>query len=415
MALAESATDTHPSKKHHTVAAPPPPPSPSSHPAANPSSVKRQYRFLSFAPGTNYRDVNPTLLQKMNALGRTYGSIITIISGFRTHAEQRSLYAAYKNGTGNIAAAPGRSYHEQGLAVDALIDGQAIGDVLPQEAFAGVGLTNLKSIDDAPHVQLDEQPYSDDPSRIKFIRREAKKRGLDPDAVIAVASAEGLSGGVGDGGHAFGPFQLNDAGGVLTNAPAEHHNNEWAWSDEGIGFALDHIARVAGGLKGPQAIEAIVTRFERPQDPQSEIQRANAAYGSKISGSYTGGYTPTSAPGGLAAAPSGYSAVGTSIGSAAGGEYPLGKPTFAFNPDMRLDPSQVRDYRQGYGMEWALNPLAPLQAPYGRPPWELPNYQGLSADQVAQTWDMIAQQPGASPEAQSLARRMRLYLSDNAS
>jgi hypothetical protein len=143
---------------------------------------------------------------------------------------------------------------------------------------------------------------------------------------------------------------------------------------------------VAGGLKGPQAIEAIVTRFERPQDPQSEIQRANAAYGSKISGSYTGGYTPTSASGGFSGSSGGYytgpvsgtvDAHGNQIAGPDAGPYPLGAPTLPFET-----------------------------GPAGTP---------LQPDQVRQTWDMVAQQPGASPETQSIARKMRLYLSDNAS
>lgn len=114
--------------------------------------------------------------------------------------------------------------------------------------------------------------------REAYIRRQALRRGLDPQAVLRVASAEGLSGGIGDGGHAFGPFQLNDAGGVLTNHPASHHSNQWAWSNQGINYALDHIAQVARGMHGAQAVRAIVTRFERPADPQGEIARALAAH-----------------------------------------------------------------------------------------------------------------------------------------
>jgi hypothetical protein len=389
--LAESASDSHNhghkknEPSHASYSPPPPPPSPSGpsyHPASSPSSARQHYRYLRFAPGINYQGVNPTLLQKMNMLGRTTQNIIQIISGLRTHQEQRSLYAAYKNGTGNIAAPPGQSYHEIGLAVDALIDGQAIGDVLPQEAFASVGLTNLKSIDDAPHVQLDRGPYEDDPSRVKFIQREAKKRGLDPHAVLAVASAEGLSGGVGDGGHAFGPWQLNDAGGILTNAPAEHHSNEWAWSDEGIRFALDHIAGVARGQKGTQAIATIVNNFERPADPGAEIARASAAYGSKVSGVYTGLPSASSGSGGFSGSSGGYytgpvtgtvDAQGNSIGLDSG-PYPLGMPTLPFETDQ------------------AGSTLTPHQA--------------------AQTWQMVANQDGASPETQSLSRRMLLYIQD---
>jgi cell wall-associated NlpC family hydrolase len=116
-------------------------------------------------------------------------------------------------------------------------------------------------------------------ARERYIARRARALGLDPKAVLAIAAHEGLSGGVGDGGHAFGPFQLNDAGGVLTNHPASHHSNQWAWSNEGINYALAGIAKVAKGLKGKAAVTAIATRFERPQDPQGEIADAMAHYG----------------------------------------------------------------------------------------------------------------------------------------
>lgn len=105
---------------------------------------------------------------------------------------------------------------------------------------------------------------------------------LDPRAVLAVASREGLGGGIGDGGHAFGPFQLNNAGGVLTGRFTNldpQAINRWAWSPEGIRYALDRINQVAGGLKGRAAVEAIVNRFERPANPGAEISGALGAYG----------------------------------------------------------------------------------------------------------------------------------------
>lgn len=117
---------------------------------------------------------------------------------------------------------------------------------------------------------------------VNLIVQGARARGLDPAAVLAVASQEGLSGRIGDGGHAYGAFQLNNAGGVITgthpgvNDPA---TQAWANSPQGINFALDRIAGVAKGLKGQQAVSAIVSRFERPRDPGKEIAGANAAYG----------------------------------------------------------------------------------------------------------------------------------------
>jgi hypothetical protein len=108
----------------------------------------------------------------------------------------------------------------------------------------------------------------------------AQKRGLDPFAVVAVAQTEGLSGGIGDGGHAFGPFQLNDAGGAFPASVqgTPEQKNAWAWSDAGVNYALDRMALVARGLKGQAAVINIVSRFERPANIPSEISRAGNNY-----------------------------------------------------------------------------------------------------------------------------------------
>lgn len=133
---------------------------------------------------------------------------------------------------------------------------------------AGIAMTNPTSLLAIP--------------KIKAIGQAAAARGLDPQAVLAVSQMEGLSGGIGDNGHAFGPFQLNNAGGVLTGmfpGATPEQLNEWAWSQDGINFALDRIAKVARGLTGEQAIRAIVSEFERPLKPGPEIAGAVARYG----------------------------------------------------------------------------------------------------------------------------------------
>ena len=43
---------------------------------------------------------------------------VWIVSGFRTYDQQSALYQKYLNGTGNLAAKPGTSRHESGVAVD---------------------------------------------------------------------------------------------------------------------------------------------------------------------------------------------------------------------------------------------------------------------------------------------------------
>lgn len=105
---------------------------------------------------------------------------------------------------------------------------------------------------------------------------------VDPQAALAVATHEGLSGGIGDGGHAFGPWQLNNAGGVITGmfpGASPEQINAWAWSPEGLSFAIRHIATVAGGLKGAPAVTNIVTRFERPANPSAEVANSLATLG----------------------------------------------------------------------------------------------------------------------------------------
>lgn len=52
------------------------------------------------------------------AWARSHGWTGGVNSGFRSRAEQAALYAAYLNGTGNLAAPPGSSNHEGGEAID---------------------------------------------------------------------------------------------------------------------------------------------------------------------------------------------------------------------------------------------------------------------------------------------------------
>lgn len=126
-------------------------------------------------------------------------------------------------------------------------------------------------------------------ARIRAWNQANPRAQIDPRAAIAVASTEGLGGGIGDGGHAFGPWQLNDAGGVITGrfkGWSPEQINAWAWTPAGIDEALRHIASVSGGMSGAEAVNNIVRRFERPADPDSEVRRATGSLG----------LTPTTGP-----------------------------------------------------------------------------------------------------------------------
>jgi hypothetical protein len=114
-----------------------------------------------------------------------------------------------------------------------------------------------------------------------YVKQVAPQLGLDPAAVLAVASAEGIGGGIGDQGTSFGPWQLHYGGALPSSVyqgPNSAATQAWAWSQEGVDYALEGIAAKAHGLTGADAVSAIVTQFERPRDPGPEIQRALVSY-----------------------------------------------------------------------------------------------------------------------------------------
>lgn len=85
--------------------------------------------------------LDPVLLKRLDAVGRELGMKLDVISGLRTYDEQARLYAAYQNGTGNLAAPPGHSNHEHGGAADVYVNGVALANVPGgREASARHGL-----------------------------------------------------------------------------------------------------------------------------------------------------------------------------------------------------------------------------------------------------------------------------------
>lgn len=123
-----------------------------------------------------------------------------------------------------------------------------------------------------------------------YIRRRAGRYGVDPRAAIAVARMEGLSGGVGDAGTSFGPFQLH-VGGALPR----DKGRAWAESRAGIDYALRTMSNSgARGLTGRAAIEAIVRKFERPANPDKEVRGAWDWYSSGAKFPGGGAHSPLS-------------------------------------------------------------------------------------------------------------------------
>src|SRR5581483_9385980 len=81
-----------------------------------------------------------------------------------------------------------------------------------------------------------------------------------------------------DHGTSFGPFQLHQGGALPRGIPLGQAQ-AWAESPAGLNYALSRISSVAKGLHGAQAIQAIVSRFERPANIPGEVAGAEAAYG----------------------------------------------------------------------------------------------------------------------------------------
>jgi hypothetical protein len=117
-------------------------------------------------------------------------------------------------------------------------------------------------------------------SRVRLITQLARKYGLDPHAVLAIASVEGqsaLHGGtsIGDQGTSYGPFQLH-RGGALPSGKG----SKWAHSPAGIEYAIRQMSGTsARGKRGKAAVSAISAEFERPADVPGEIAKAMGYYG----------------------------------------------------------------------------------------------------------------------------------------
>lgn len=83
-----------------------------------------KYPYLVLRDGAHW-PTDKKLLWRLNEVGKqlaseqkTPGIRILIVSGLRTYSEQVALWNAYLNGRGNLAARPGTSRHETGLAAD---------------------------------------------------------------------------------------------------------------------------------------------------------------------------------------------------------------------------------------------------------------------------------------------------------
>jgi peptidoglycan hydrolase-like protein with peptidoglycan-binding domain len=87
------------------------------------NGVARQITLSPIVGGKEMRSDAAAAFNRMHAAARAAGINITVNSGFRSMEQQRALYRAYLNGTGNLAAKPGFSNHQGGIAVDMNVGG----------------------------------------------------------------------------------------------------------------------------------------------------------------------------------------------------------------------------------------------------------------------------------------------------
>ena len=79
--------------------------------------VGRATEFVNFNGHMVIKEVSVYLRAMIDAAAEE-GKELSVTSGFRTWAKQQELYDKYKAGTGNLAARPGNSNHQNGIAVD---------------------------------------------------------------------------------------------------------------------------------------------------------------------------------------------------------------------------------------------------------------------------------------------------------
>jgi hypothetical protein len=120
---------------------------------------------------------------------------------------------------------------------------------------------------------------------LSSIAQHCSDYGVDTLAAVANALHEGPGGGIGDQGTAYGPFQIHAEDGRLAQFAGKGANNAavnaWAWSDNGIAYAIRSMVNgkpSARGLTGHPAVYAIVYGFERPADEEGAYKTRAAEY-----------------------------------------------------------------------------------------------------------------------------------------
>ncbi|MFY0527353.1 peptidoglycan-binding protein [Archangium gephyra] len=87
------------------------------------NGVARNITVSPIAGGKEMRSDAAAAFNRMHAAAKAAGINLHVNSAFRSMEEQRVLYQKYLNGTGNLAAKPGYSNHQGGIALDINVGG----------------------------------------------------------------------------------------------------------------------------------------------------------------------------------------------------------------------------------------------------------------------------------------------------
>lgn len=136
-------------------------------------------------------------------------------------------------------------------------------------------------------------------STLTAIKTAAAAHNVDWRVMAALSHHESNLGAstYGDNGHAIGPFQLNNAGGVLTGTTPQEFKS-YANADKNADYAATALAKL-GITRGSGTVQSQiaqgVNRFERPANKGAEIADATQWYNSTLAGSNPGAVTTPAA------------------------------------------------------------------------------------------------------------------------
>jgi hypothetical protein len=124
------------------------------------------------------QQVDPSLLGRLYALALELGKPLTLTSG-------------YRSGTGGVGFAG--DPHTHGIAVDAVVDGKPIGDVVPQSTFARLGLVSGNQAGFYPghegdYARSPSDPAGADPVHVQLAPASITP-GFSPTSQLASASS----------------------------------------------------------------------------------------------------------------------------------------------------------------------------------------------------------------------------------